>query len=135
MDHIGDDAEHFEFLPILQVDGGKVRVGWQQGGARMLLPLLDGELAIEASQHDGTVTRRDGSIHDQQVAIIDACLHHAATTGPYIVGGGRVLDTDLVEVDGLLDVVLRRAWEPAGGWREEQGDLGGWRIGVVADHD
>jgi len=49
VEHIGDDAKNFEFLSILQVDGGKVRVGWQQGGARILLPLLDGELAIEAS--------------------------------------------------------------------------------------
>lgn len=123
VEHEGDDPEDLQLLAFLRVYRRKIRVGWQQGGAGVLLQLLDGELAIQAGQHNGALARSDSPVDDQQVTIIDAFSYHAVPTGPHIEGGRRVLHADLVEVDGLLDVVLRRAGEATDGRREEQWQL------------
>lgn len=135
MEHKGDDAEDLELLPFLREDGVKVRIGGEQGRAWSLLECLDGELAIQAGHYDGTVAGLDRPIDYQQVTIIDASLHHAVTAGPDIEGGGRVLDAKLVQIDGLLDVVLRGRGEAACHWGEEQGELDERGIDVMANHD
>ena len=45
-------------------------------------------------------------IYDQKIPVIDALFHHAVATGPDIEGGSGMLNTDLVQIYGLLNIVL-----------------------------
>jgi hypothetical protein len=63
------------------------------------------------------------AVNNQQVTITDPVIDHAVAGRPHEVGGCRVGNAELVQVDGLFDVVLGRGWEAACRRGEEQGDF------------
>lgn len=74
----------------------------------------------------------DCSIHDQQIPVINAGIHHALSAGPDIEGGGRMFDTDLVKVDGLLYIVLCRVGEATGDRNSGSSRLSGDGCGIAS---
>lgn len=70
------------------------------------------------------------TVHNQQVTVTDPVVDHAVTGRPHEVGGRRVGNAQLIEVDGLLGVVLRRRRKAAGHRGEEQGSSNKGASGV-----
>lgn len=81
------------------------------------------ELAIYTGYHNGAMNRGDSSINYEQVARVNACLNHAIATSSNVESRRRMLNTDLVEVDSLFNVVLCRARKATNGWGQKQRKL------------
>lgn len=110
MDDAGDDTPDLQLLSVLQFNGGVIGVlGQQTDLAAPLGQALDGEFAIDHSDHDGPVVGMQRAISDQQVAILDAGTGHrfaprAQKEGRFLVG-----NQVFVEIERFADVVVRRA--------------------------
>ena len=105
-------------------------VGREQGGVGAQLQLLDRELATQAGDDGVAMLGGDGAVNDEQISVVDPSVDHAVALGPDIVGGRRPGNAQLVQIEGLLDIVLCRAREAASRRREEQGELQAWSVEV-----
>lgn len=79
--------------------------GTQQHALRQPAELLDGELAIDDGNDDAPVSRFDGTIHDEQIAIMDAEAGHRVSLHANEVGGFLMLDQVFVEAEARLEVI------------------------------
>ena len=89
---------------------GIARVGEGEGRAGALpAPDLEGSLAVDVDDHDVTVLRRQRAIDDGEVAVEQALADHTVAGDPHQEGRGAIGDQKALEVDLLLDEVVRRA--------------------------
>ena len=75
------------------------------------MQLLDRHLAFQAGDDDVSVLGSQRPVHHQDIAGIDASLDHGLSLNTHEECGRRMLDAELVQIDGFLNVVLRRRWE------------------------
>lgn len=99
--------------------------GTQQDAIGHEAELLDGEFPIDHGDDDAAVGWVDGSIDDQQIAIMQADASHGMAFDPNEESGFPVLDQVLVETEAVLKVV-------GGGGREASGN--GFSQQRVAGH-
>src|SRR5687768_2827228 len=74
-------------------------------------PTLNCELAIEAGNHHIAVLWLYGAVNDKGIAGAELKVHRVAFRDDQKCGE-LVLDEPLVKVNGSLDVVIGRRWEP-----------------------
>ena len=93
MDHLSNHAPHLKVSAWVNLDGGIGRVLWHQPqGAPGLVQPLHGQVAIQHRDDDAVVGGGDGSVHNQQVAAVDASTNHRIAADPDKEGGGGMGD-------------------------------------------
>lgn len=123
----------------------------QQDAVRQPAELLDGELAIDDGDDDAPVHRFEGTIHDEQIAIMDAEAGHRVSLHADEEGGFLMFDQVFVEAEARLEIVGGRGWKPGrhrtcqhrasgqGDAGRRQGKRGRWGMaspcGFDAGHD
>lgn len=123
-------SEDFQLLPLTEMDGPICRVAREQRHGWRKLQLLHRELAIHRGDHHAAMPGLAAAVDYQQVAIADPVVDHAVTGRPHEVGGRRVGNTQLIEIDGLLGVVLRRRRKATGHRGENRGSSNKGASGV-----
>ena len=95
------------------------------------LQSLDGELAVDHGDDDPAGSSGDGSIHDQQVAIVDAGTLHGSPACSQKERGGWSSDEFLVEIERPFHVVVGRRGKAGFHPRRQEWANNGWcgRIG------
>ncbi len=78
MDEGCDNAEDAEVLSLRDVDRLELRIGRHQpsGTVSPTAELFDGEVAVKHGDDDGTVSRREAFIDDENVSRLDSRARH-----------------------------------------------------------
>ena len=120
----GDHAPDTQLLTLLEYDG------WEDGVFSQELDYLAAlvetfyrEFLINDGQHNVIVRRRDGAIHDERVAIINADVNHRFTTDTKQERGVFVEQQVFVKIDLTLGVIgcRRRKARVDGGRKQGNG--------------
>ena len=139
MDHKGDDAPHGEFLRLADFNGGELGILCFKKDTLAFIPQpLDGEIAVQHRDDDLAIPRRDGAIHHQDVAALDAGVPHGIALHADKECGRRVAHEVLIQVQRVLHVIFCGRRKPClhAGGRQRNPQLGA-RLegdGLADDH-
>lgn len=108
LDDVADDAPDDEVAVLADEHLGVVLVGW--GEAHAVGPqrdTFDGEVAVDEAHGDGAVGGLERAVDDEQVAALDAGVHHRVADDARAECRRRVADEFAVEVDRVAVTALR----------------------------
>lgn len=113
-----DNAEEFSIQLRGEGNGGKDGVFRKKAdrGIRPLFQPLNGEFSIDCGNNDIAVAGGEAAIHHQNISIADSGSNHALTACADEVSGGRVADTQLIEVERAVQLSHGRTGK-SGGYR------------------
>lgn len=107
MDDVGDDTPGPGIDVRAQWNGGVPGMfGSQNRTVIRLAKSLHGELTVDDGNDHHAGPRCDGSVDDQEVAIMDTGALHGSPAGSKKEGGRGASDQFFVEVEGAIDVVI-----------------------------
>ena len=96
---MGDDSPDRKIGIDPDWDVVELRIfGYQENPFLVLDEAFDGEFPVEGGDHHTVVAFFDGTVDDQQVLVVNACLHHRLSRSPHKEGRGRITDQMLVEI-------------------------------------
>ena len=106
MNVVGDHAPHDEVVFLFdqsrRVNGV---LSNQLDHTTTAIQAFDRELVVELGHHDVVVFGIDAPIHQQGIALLDACPHHGVAFDFKNVGGFFIANRLLVEVNAFLCVI------------------------------
>jgi hypothetical protein len=74
---------------------------------------FDGEFAIDHGNDDTAIVWREGTIYDQHIPRVNASFPHGLSSYPHKESCRRMLDEVLIEVEGAIEVIIRRGRIPS----------------------
>ena len=123
---MGDNAEEFGIELGGEGDGGIDGVLREEAdrGVRAHVETLDGEFSADGSDDDIAVAGGEASVHNEDVAVAYAGAYHALTACADKVGGSRVADAELIQIERAVELAHGRAGETGGNGFVDEGDAG-----------
>ncbi len=109
MDAGRDDAEDAEVLPFRDVDGFELRVGGHQpsGSVPSTTELLDGEIAVKHGDDDGSVSRREAFIDDENVSRLNSRSRHGIAASANKERCRWAVNQQVVQIQRFFNVCFR----------------------------
>lgn len=123
---MGDNAEEFSLELRGEGDGGIGGVLREEsdGGVRPHVEALDGEFPADGGDDDIAVAGGETAVHYQNISVAYAGSYHALAACADKVGGGRVADAELIQIERSVELAHGRAGEAGGNGFVEEGDTG-----------
>ena len=126
MNGTSDHPPDGQFLPFLEADRLIPGVlGMQFRDPAAPDQALDGQFVVHHGHHHRAVHRFEGTVHHDDVAIVDAGIDHGIALDPQEEGCGFVLDQQFVEIEHVFHVVVGGRREAGRHGMAEQGDVSG----------
>ena len=131
---MGDNAEEFSLELRGEGDGGIGGVLREESDGRVgpHIEALDGEFSADGGDDDITIAGGETAIHYQNVSVTYAGANHAFAACADEVGGGRVADAELIQIECSVELAHGRAGEACGNGFVEEGDTGAVVFGGLA---
>ena len=123
---MGDNAEEFGVEFGCEGDGGIGGVLREEAdrGVRAHVEALDGEFSADGGDDDIAVAGGETAVHYQNISVADAGAYHAFAACADKVGGSRVADAELIQIERAVELAHGRAGETGGNGFVEEGDAG-----------